>query len=407
MGKRNKPYKYDEVKEYVDNLGYELISKNYINAGKKLILKDKDGYYYEIRFGNLINSKKLCKFSKSNSYTIQNIHLWCKLNNKPFILFSDTYIDINKKLKWKCLKDGCEEEFDNSLANVLQMQICPYCASRRVGLLNCLATRFPEVASQWHPTKNGNLTPYNVTSFANKYVWWKCSKNPKHEWYAEISSVVSNCINNKSSSKGCPYCCGRYTSEDYNLLICNPEIASVWDYNKNDKRPEDYTPYSNEYIWWKCKECGHEWNVKINSRSSFNTGCPECSKSKGEKECKRVLIFNNWIEISQEDFKQLIDEEKYNKNYFIPQMKFNGLIGMGNGLLSYDFYIPKLNLLIEYQGNYHDGTVPNQIEEEYEVQIEHDKRKCEYALNNNINLLEIWYWDFDNIEMILNKELNI
>jgi hypothetical protein len=40
-------------------------------------------------------------------------------------------------------------------------------------------------------------------------------------------------------------------------------------------------------------------------------------------------------------------------------------------------------------------------------QQEHDKRKKEYAQQNNINLLEIWYWDFDNIEQILNNELKL
>jgi len=42
---------------------------------------------------------------------------------------------------------------------------------------------------------------------------------------------------------------------------------------------------------------------------------------------------------------------------------------------------------------------------DFERQVEHDKRKCEYTQNNNINLLVIWYWDFDNIEGILKREL--
>ena len=37
----------------------------------------------------------------------------------------------------------------------------------------------------------------------------------------------------------------------------------------------------------------------------------------------------------------------------------------------------------------------------------HDKRKREYAKDHNIKLLEIWYWDYDNIEEILNKELDL
>ena len=55
------------------------------------------------------------------------------------------------------------------------------------------------------------------------------------------------------------------------------------------------------------------------------------------------------------------------------------LRGVNNGLLSYDFYIPNSNLLIEYQGEYHDGSLVGkcQIEEKFEIQKEHDKKKKE------------------------------
>jgi len=44
---------------------------------------------------------------------------------------------------------------------------------------------------------------------------------------------------------------------------------------------------------------------------------------------------------------------------------------------------------------------------EFTKQLKHDQLKRDYALKHNINLLEIWYYDFDNIEEILNKELNL
>lgn len=83
------------------------------------------------------------------------------------------------------------------------------------------------------------------------------------------------------------------------------------------------------------------------------------------------------------------------------------LRGVNNGLLSYDFYIPNSNLLIEYQGEYHDGSLLGrcQSNEKFEIQKEHDRRKRKYANSHNIELLEIWYCDFDNIEKILEKEL--
>ena len=88
------------------------------------------------------------------------------------------------------------------------------------------------------------------------------------------------------------------------------------------------------------------------------------------------------------------------------QHKYDNLRGVNNGLLSYDFYLEQYNLLIEYQGQYHDGTARNQTKEQFEIQQEHDRRKKEYTKSHNIELLEIWYWDFDNIETILNNKLN-
>ena len=135
-----------------------------------------------------------------------------------------------------------------------------------------------------------------------------------------------------------------------------------------------------------CVRCNyHEWEVKPSDFLNNNSRCPVCQESKGEKEITNFLINN--------------------KINFIPQKKFEKLLGSGNGKLSYDFYLPDYNLLIEYQGNYHDGTANNQTPKDFLKQKEHDKRKKQYAIDNNIKLLEIWYYDFNNIEEILNKEL--
>ena len=44
---------------------------------------------------------------------------------------------------------------------------------------------------------------------------------------------------------------------------------------------------------------------------------------------------------------------------------------------------------------------------DFKKQLEHDRRKREYAKKNNIDLLEIWYYDIDNIENILIERLHI
>jgi len=387
-----KRFTYAEAKKIVNDLGFELISREYFNSHQKLTLKDKEGYLYTIRLMNLKQGKLPNRFSNRNPNTIYNIKLWLKYNNKPFELISNEYINSGDKLKWKCLIDGCQETFETPWEGILNGANCGYCFGRRVGLSNCLATLNPELAKEWHPTKNGNLTPYDVTCGTNKTIWWKCKKG--HEWEADISSRAKN---------GCPYCSHSLPSEDYNLLIINPNLCEEWNYSKNNKLPEEYCPSSHDYAWWKCKECNHEWRAIIGNRHRIESGCPSCAESKGEKEITNVLVGNDWIKICQEEYDILDNKCKNSFKYFIPQKSFYDLIGLGGGLLSYDFYLPKFNLLIEYQGEYHDGTVKNQTLEEFEYQKEHDRRKKEYAQQNEYNFLEIWYWDKDNIRKILEK----
>jgi hypothetical protein len=148
-------------------------------------------------------------------------------------------------------------------------------------------------------------------------------------------------------------------------------------------KPSDVTRYSGKKVWWKCTK-GHEWKCSVVSRTKGN-GCPICSESKGEKQIRK------WLENNQIKFE--------------PQKEFDGLLGLGGGNLSYDFYLPNQNLLIEYQGEFHDGSGGKYTSIKIAKQREHDKRKCEYAKQKNIDLLEIWYYDFDNIESILLNNL--
>ena len=61
---------------------------------------------------------------------------------------------------------------------------------------NNLLVKHPELAKQWHPTKNGKLKPYDVTPGSGKKVWWICEKG--HEWEAVIA-------NRTGDGRGCPH----------------------------------------------------------------------------------------------------------------------------------------------------------------------------------------------------------
>ena len=74
---------------------------------------------------------------------------------------------------------------------------CPYC-SRKLVLkgFNDLNHELPELAGQWHPTRNGKLRPDMVVSGTSRRVWWKCSAG--HEWPAAPSTRIKGI--------GCPTC---------------------------------------------------------------------------------------------------------------------------------------------------------------------------------------------------------
>lgn len=378
----NVKFTYEYVKKYIEEKGYVLLSDTYIKNSVKLKIQDKDGYLYFLSFKVLKLERSYNKFDKNNPFTIQNIKLWCKLNNKPFELISDTYKNSHGKLQFKCLKEDCNEIFEKSWNSIIGGQGCGYCDGKQVSISNCLATLNPQLTSQWHSTKNGELTPFDVTCGSGKNVWWICDKG--HEWQAVINIRCN-------LNRGCPYCSGTYPSNDNNLLFHNPTLCLEWDYDLNKKKPEEYTPMSSQKVYWKCTECGHKWKATINGRNGRLNGCPKCNESKGEKEISKILVNNKIISIPQSKFKDC----KYIR------------------MLPFDHYIPNLNTCIEYQGRQHyevvdfSGNNQQRAEKQFELIKIRDQIKRDYCKNNNIKLLEIPYWDFDNIEKILKKELCI
>lgn len=132
-----------------------------------------------------------------------------------------------------------------------------------------LAYRFPELAKEWHPTKNEGLTPFDVSYGSDKKVWWLCKNN--HSYHASIS-------NRTMLNRGCPYCSGKKVIigvNDFETL--NPDIAKEWDYEKNEILPNSISSHSNKKVWWKCKTCGNSWLQDCNHRVSRRSGCPYCS----------------------------------------------------------------------------------------------------------------------------------
>ena len=208
-----------------------------------------------------IVSKDNCLMSVNPSLAAE----WNQPKNEP-LTPKDVTSGSKRKVWWTCNKG---HEWIATICNRSLGTGCPYCTGKAVCDDNCLKTLNPSLAFEWHPTKNGKLTPYDVRPNSHKKVWWKCKNS--HNWQSLIS--------HRNRGIGCPYCSGKLASRTYNLKVINPILAEQWHPFKNDKiLPTDVTPNSHKKVWWKCNN-GHEWYAQIASRNRGNN-CPYCSGSR-------------------------------------------------------------------------------------------------------------------------------
>lgn len=193
---------------------------------------------------------------------------------------SEISVRSSEKIWWKCPK-GPDHEWlasPRSLYNMdsKKIRMCPFCSNRKVSVTNSLATLFPELAAQWHPELNGEITPSKILPSSSFNAWWKCDKGEHHVWRRMVSRRVypRSSIENK-----CPFCCG-VDSLSNSLATCNPELVKEWDYERNKGlTPEMVSKSSAKRVWWKCPN-GHHFQATVNNRgSTHHTGCPICSGS--------------------------------------------------------------------------------------------------------------------------------
>ena len=144
---------------------------------------------------------------------------------------------------------------------------CPYCGGYTVlAGFNDLATKRPDLARQWHPSRNDDLTPSEVMPSTTRRIWWlgDCG----HEW--------DTTLNERANGSGCPICTGRrILVGDNDFASQHPDLAKEWHPTKNGTlTPGDVTSGTNKLVWWACSR-GHEWLTTVASRVA-GTGCARC-----------------------------------------------------------------------------------------------------------------------------------
>ena len=188
-------------------------------------------------------------------------------------LSEDYSLKSGKLVWWQCSKNK-EHEWQSRIACRANGGGCPYCSNKKVCKDNCLATVNPELAAEWHPSRNAPLTPKDVVANSNKKIWWRCLHNPEHEWKTSVD------IRHRENT-GCPCCSGKKVHMSNCLATINPKLTAEWHLTENEGlSPQEVTTGSKKLIWWQCrKDKTHEWVASIDSRNRGN-GCPFCSGQK-------------------------------------------------------------------------------------------------------------------------------
>lgn len=191
--------------------------------------------------------------------------------------------------------------------------------------------KFPDIAAEWHPSKNYPWMPWNIVPGCNDKFWWKCQKHG-HEWQASVNDRVQY-------DTGCPYCSGRKVLNGFNdLVTVNETLAAEWHPTENGTlKPEMFTPGSHKKVWWRCKDCGHEWLAVIRERANSKTGCPKCAREKQTSFAEQAIFYY---------FKKVTHAK-------------NRYRALGKEI---DVYLPELGIGIEHNGYWHKNKKTKDLE---------------------------------------------
>lgn len=184
-------------------------------------------------------------------------------SDKNEIQPNTVYAFSTKKAWWECRESHSWETYIRNRTKDLSQ--CPYCTNYKVWPgFNDLKTKYPEVAKEWHPSKNKLILITEMGAHSHQKVWWlgKCG----HEWKALV-------YHRTLSKSGCPEC-----KVNPSLLKDHTTLAREIHPTKNESiNFEDFREYSNEKIWWLNPECGHEWEATPYSRIAKGCGCSTCA----------------------------------------------------------------------------------------------------------------------------------
>ena len=219
---------------------------------------------------------------------------------------------------------------------------------------------FPQIAREWHPSKNGDFTPSTISKGSSFVAWWRCC-DCGHDWRA--------IVHNRTRGRGCPECGkrekGRKRSQPKkgeSLLEQRPDVASLWHPTKNlGLTPADVKPYSNKAVWWQCKRHReHVWRRRVAVSVKFDGSCPRCSHQTSEPEI-RIFAELSWLFSGVES-----------------RCRIAGL--------EVDVFVKELNIGVEYDGHHWHAS-----------KHAADKRKGRSLAAAGVQLVRVREWPLERV----------
>lgn len=300
-----------------------------------------------------------------NPSSKKEIYVACDSCGKERYLSYSVYLRYLKNGKYLCNKCGNKHYYNNKK---IKKSFYDWCIENK-----------KDYYIYWDYDKN-NKTPQEVSFGSQNKFYFKC-RHGIHE--SELKQINRMRFEHSYAVK-CDKCnsIAQYGIDMYG----NNFLQDYWS-DKNVEDPWKMSYGARNIIYIKCVNGHEDYETTANRITSYGVCCPKCiSMSMGEQRIEKYLRLNNIP--------------------YIPQKRFDDLVGIGGRNLSYDFYLPNHSMCIEAQGGQHGSPVDFfGGQEQFEKQQEHDRRKKQYAIDHGIEFLEIWYYDFNNIETILNNKL--
>lgn len=150
------------------------------------------------------------------------------------------------------------------------------------------------------------LSPSEVV-FSSSYKYdFRCpvcdnSWKQKLNKFTRLRVGTYNFIKKRSEITYCPYCKGERISSHYNLKTEIPEVSKWWDYERNSRKPEEYSPSTHEKVYLKCPECHYAFPkpIRITDRHG-DFRCPQCGDGKQQEVTPNNCLEKKFPQIAKE-----------------------------------------------------------------------------------------------------------